>query len=195
MENSKPEPLPTAESELIEKLKFGDSNALCRCIDEYSDYLCALCRKLAGAALSDEDIEELVSDSFVSLWYSRDKLKNQGLRSYIAAICRNKTLDRLRALKIALPLNDDICIRECNEPETELLTAELTEYTRFAVESLPEPDREIFKRHYFLYEKTEEIAVQLGINPSTVRGKLSRGREKLRAYLEEKGFEYENTNF
>lgn len=47
-------------------------------------------------------------------------------------------------------------------PEEGVLTLELRELAREAVDTLGEPDCEIFKRHYFLYQKTEDIAAALG---------------------------------
>ena len=68
---------------------------------------------------------------------------------------------------------------------------ELRKLTRCAVEELPEPERSIFQRHYFLYQKTDEIAEALQLNSATVRTKLTRGREKLRRTLLEGGYRCE----
>ena len=72
--------------------------------------------------------------------------------------------------------------------ESELLQKELRDLAREAVDTMGEPDREIFRRHYFLYQKTEEIAAVLNMNAATVRTRLSRGRERLRAYFNERGY-------
>ena len=63
------------------------------------------------------------------------------------------------------------------------------------MDSLGEPDREIFQRHYFLYQKTADIARALGLKDATVRVKLARGRKRLKDYLEERGFGCEDTHF
>lgn len=183
------------ERKLLEGLKAGDVSALENCMDKYSLYLLAVSAKLDSEVLSREDREEIVSDSFLALWNNRDKLEKANIKSYLAAIVRNKTIDALRAYHVVLPLEDDILILACDDPEAETIKKELTELTKKAVESLPQPDRDIFKRHYFLYEKTGDIAESMGINPATVRTKLSRGRDKVKACLREKGYEYENTSF
>ena len=66
---------------------------------------------------------------------------------------------------------------------------------REAVDSLGEPDSEIFKRHYFLYQKTDEIAAVLDMNAATVRTRLRRGRERLREYFGERGYSCADPNF
>ena len=77
---------------------------------------------------------------------------------------------------------------EVSGVEDELLEQELQTLTREAVASLPEPEHSIFVRHYFLYQKTAEIAVAMDLNASTVRTKLLRGREKLKEFLLERGY-------
>ena len=52
-----------------------------------------------------------------------------------------------------------------------------------AVMSLGEPDNEIFVRYYIFGEKIREIAKATGVNPSTVKTKLSRGKRKLKEIL------------
>ena len=58
-------------------------------------------------------------------------------------------------------------------PEETVELGELRKLTRCAVEELPEPERSIFQRHYFLYQKTDEIAEALQLNSATVRTKAA----------------------
>ncbi len=181
------------EKRLVEKLKEDDTEALSKIMDIYTPYAYTIICNICGTALSSEDIEETLSDCFLCLWENRAKAEAESLKAYIASIARSKALDRLRRLKIVLPLEDNVEILQCQDPEAEVIINELASVTREAVETLAEPDREIFKRHYFLFETSDSIAESMKLNPSTVRTRLSRGRVKLRGYLEEKGYEYENT--
>ena len=58
---------------------------------------------------------------------------------------------------------------------------------RQAVDELPSPDREIFIRRYYLYERVKEIAARLGLPEKTVENRLFRGRRRLRQKLLERG--------
>jgi len=176
------------ERKIIARLKKGDSMALALLIEKYTPYLHALSSNIMGGLVPEEDREEIVSESFISLWYNRDKIRPGKLKAYLTAIARSKAISRLRALKIYEPLEDDLLVSECREAEYALLCAEMAAVVRGAVNSLPEPDREIFKRHYFLYGKTERIAEVLDMNPATVRTKLARGRRRLKNYLTERGY-------
>ena len=60
---------------------------------------------------------------------------------------------------------------------------ERAEAVRAALDTLCAEDREIFYRFYDLCQTSNEIAAAMGMNPATVRTRLSRGRETLRRAL------------
>lgn len=180
------------ENKLAMRLKRGEVAALSEIMDVYTPYLFAIVSNIFGGVLSDEDAEEVVADTFTALWYNRVNIQDSALKPYIAAIARNKAKSRLRTLHIAEPIPDDIPIIDCELPEEQYIVNELCEIARSAVAALPQPDKEIFQRHYFLYQRTEEIANEMGIKSATVRTKLARGRTKLKSYLSKRGYSYEN---
>jgi len=180
------------EKRVLKALRRGDSAALAQIIDQYTPYVFAIANNILSHALPQEDIEEVVSDTFCSLWYSREQVEIGKLKPYLAAIARNSAKGRLRRQRLSEPLEDDLLDLSIPGPEDGVLTLELNAICREAVDSLGEPDTEIFKRRYFLYQKTEEIAAATGMNHATVRSRLSRGRERLKERLEERGYSYEN---
>lgn len=177
------------ERTLLRLLQDGDAAALSEIIGQYTPYLFAIAANIMTPALEQEDVEEVVSDSFVSLWVHRDSVAPGKLKPWLAAVCRNRARDALRAKREDEPLDDDLIeIAAAGDTEESVLRAELTELAREAVDSLVEPDREIFRRHYFLYQKTEDIAAAMHMKSATVRTRLRRGREKLRDYFSERGY-------
>ena len=56
------------------------------------------------------------------------------------------------------------------------------------VAALEPPDREIFLRKYYLMQSSREIAAALDLRVSTVNTRLSRGRDRLRRQLQERGY-------
>lgn len=180
------------KDKLAARLRRGDTAALEEMIELYTPYACAVVENVLGGVLGEEDAEELVADAFTALWYNRANVRDGAIKPYLAAIARNKAKSRLRALRVSEPLEDDIPIAELNLPEEKYILDELADIARRAVESLPEPDCEIFKRHYFLYQRTEDIAAALHLPGATVRTKLARGRKRLKAYLVERGYDYDS---
>ena len=184
------------DARMLRRLRRGDETVLPELIRQYSGYVYAIASNILSHALGEEDIEEVVSDSFLSLWENRERIETEMLKSYLAAITRNKAKSALRKARAEEPLEDDLIqISLPNQPEQKILLSELRDITRAAVDSLGEPDREIFQRYYFLYQKTADIARALGLKDATVRVKLARGRKRLKDYLEERGFCCEDTHY
>lgn len=183
------------ERTLLRELRAGETGALEEIVSLYTPYLCAVASGVMGRALPPEDVEEVVSDSFVALWTRREDIQPGKLRPWLAAVTRRKAIDALRAARADTALEDDLLeLAAPGDTEGEVLRLELGAIAREAVDSLGEPDGEIFRRHYFLFQKTEEIAGILGMNGATVRTKLARGRERLRAYFTERGYNCANPN-
>ena len=83
-----------------------------------------------------------------------------------------------------LPLQEDILeLPGEDSPERSLTRKEEARLVRKAVDSLGEPDREVFLRHYFYAQNVQEISGIMNMNESTVKTKLRRGRSKLKDIL------------
>ena len=176
------------DEKILKMMRRGDPAGLERLMDRYIPYLSTVVWNLLQGSMTPEDGEEVVSDVFCSLWYSRAQVEPGKLKAYLAAIARNAAKSRLRRLKLTEPLEDDLLDLALPGPEEGVLALELKAACREAVDSLGQPDSEIFLRRYFLYQKTGDIAQALGMNAATVRSRLSRGREKLKEHLEERGY-------
>ena len=175
------------EDRLLLRLQGGESEALGELMDHYTPYVAAIVKNIIDPPLGDEDVEEVVSDVFLSLWRNAAQVEAGKLRPWLAAVTRNRAKDKLRALHLTLPLEEDALELTAEGPEAEAVRQEAIRVTREAVDALGEPDRSIFRRYYYLYQKTEDIARDLGLRPSVVRNRLSRGRGKLKAMLTERG--------
>lgn len=180
------------EFEALEGLRHRDSKALEEIMDAYTPYVAAIVKNIIDPPLAAEDVEEVVSDVFLSLWKNASDVESGKLRSWLAAVTRNRAKDRLRSLHLTVPLEDDVVELIAEGPETEAVRQEAIMVTRELVDRLGEPDRSIFRRYYYLYQKTDEIAGSMGLSASVVRNRLSRGREKLKKLLKERGLGYES---
>ena len=182
------------EAVLLSRLKKGDSRALNTIIAQYGPYVQTIAANITIPPLQPEDVEEVASDVFLALWNHAEEVEAGKLKAWLAAVTRNTAKNKLRSLHLTLPLEEDFFILDVPDVEEALLEQELQRLTREAVGTLPEPEREVFVRHYFLYQKTAEIAQALDLNASTVRSKLMRGREKLKEYLNERGYGCEDSD-
>lgn len=155
-------------------------------------YVRTIAANITIPPLQQEDVEEVASDAFLAVWNHAAEIEDGKLKSYLAAVTRNLAKNKLRYLHLSVPLEEEYMILTVPDVEEELLEKDIRRLTRQAVDNLPEPDRSIFMRYYFLYQKTDEIAAALELNSAAVRQRLSRGREKLKKHLEERGYHCED---
>lgn len=168
------------EKKLLSRLKRREEKALNEAIDIYTPYLSTVLYNTVGSSLSKEDIEETISDVFVTLWQNAQAidLEKGTIRSYIAAVARNSALKKLNKQKEFVCL-DDVELSEDDFADK----ASENDFLWKAVMSLGEPDNEIFVRYYKFGEKLKTIAKATGVKLSTVKTKLSRGKNKLKIIL------------
>lgn len=177
--------------DLTARLRQGDSAALEEAIDRYSVYAAKIIAAYGNRALLPEDLEEILSDVFVNLWNSRERLQGE-IKPYLAAIARNAARQRLRQLHPtqALPENWEI-MDPSPQPEQLAQDEERTAALRQAVDALPQEERTLFIRFYYLEQTVDEIAAVTGQNASTLRVRLHRGRKKLKEFLRNRGVCYD----
>lgn len=175
---------PLDDKTLIQKLQKGSAGALEALIRRYTPYVSACAYRVMGQ-LPREELEEAVADTFVELWrHSAELDPERPLRPWLATVCSNKAKNRLRAWSPAAELPQETPApadlqRQAEEKETQ-------ETLWRAVDSLDEPERTLFLRYYYEGEKLKTIAADLGLNLSTAKTKLRRGRLLLREQLQGK---------
>ena len=151
-------------------LRRGDPRGLEELMSRYTPYVAAVAaRVLPGRP---QDWEELTADVFLSAWEHRKALRPEQIRGWLGKVARNRALNRLRASREVLALEE----------------REQAELVRRALGELERPDRELFVRHYYYGQTVARAAEEMGLNPSTAKTRLRRGREKLKEHLRKAGF-------
>ena len=92
-------------------------------------------------------------------------------------------MQKLRERVQVLPLDEDILILDEDSVFDSLEREDQDQLIRKLVYSMPQPDKEIFLRFYYYCQSVSVIANQMQMNPSTIKTKLRRGRERLRTFL------------
>lgn len=184
------------EDQQIIALYFDrDEQAIAATKEKYGGY----CAAVAGNILdAPEDIEEVLSDTWLNTWNSIPPQKPDNFKLYLARITRNLSFDRFRSQsrekrggsQIILALEElSQCIPAPSHPGQALEAKELSAAINAFLSALPRRDRVIFLRRYFYTQSFEEIAAAAGISQGAVRTSLSRTRKKLKHYLEKEGFD------
>lgn len=140
-----------------------------------------------------EDIEEIASDVFLTLWKNQDKLDiNKEMASYIAGVTKNLVLKKQRNIKnkhinidsLEYSLYDNTNLHHQTE-ETEKSSIVLEELMKMKAE-----DRNIFTSYYYYSKGIKEISKMLNIPENKVKSRLFRIRRKMKKELEKRGYSY-----
>lgn len=178
---------PLDDGKLVALAKDGDVAAYERLVALYQ---AVAFRTALVVTRSAAEAEDAAQEAFVKAYYALDRFRvGEPFRPWLLRIVVNEARNSRRAVGrregLALRASQ---FRPSGEaapsPEAAALAAAERERLLAAVESLKESDREIIGLRYFLELTEQETATALGIPPGTVKSRLSRAVDRLRAQME-----------
>lgn len=172
-----------------------NEQAIAAAQEQYGIY----CKSIAASILGNtQDAEECMNDTVLSLWNSIPPNRPRSLRAYMGKIIRNLALNRYRAMQRQKrgSGNMPLLLQELSEVVSDTETVEqalesraLTEAMQDFLRQLPREQRVMFVRRYWYADSLETLAKNFGISENTLSVKLYRIRQKLKLYLQERGFD------
>lgn len=174
---------------LLKGLRKHNQKALEEIMEHYTPLVSTIVFNVSGGCLEKEDIEETVSDIFLTLWKNTEKIQDGKLKSYLCCIAKTRALNKLEAVGSRAILNiDDYDLEDDFSIIAETETNELSKELRKIINEIQEPDREILIRYYYYYQNLSKISSSMNLNRDTVKSKLRRTREKIKIKLMERGY-------
>ena len=177
---------PLDEKQLVARARRGDAQAYEELVRTYQGIAFRTAYLIAGNAA---DAEEAAQDGFVkafgALWRFRFGAPfKPWLLRIVANEARNRRRSAGRRSALALRAAGDVTSGDAApSPEATLLGVERREELVAALNRLPDHDREALACRYLLDLSEAETAAALGVRPGTVKSRLSRALERLRAEL------------
>lgn len=174
------------DEKLIKLIKNHPSKGLSAAIEQYGPLIKTIIVRILGYE-NQPDIEESVSDVFVELWKSIDNFHPEkgNLKNYIISIARHVGINTYRRKLIKyelIPLEENDLEIDI-DLENEISKTINRNIIKETIDSLPQPDKDIFIRRYYLFESIKEIALYVNLNTKAVENKLYRGKLKLKTEL------------
>jgi RNA polymerase sigma factor (sigma-70 family) len=176
------------ETELVELARRGDLRAWETIVRTHQGIAFRTAYLLSGSAA---DAEEAAQDAFVKAYRALGRFRRGApLRPWLLRIVANEARNRRRAAgrREVLALRAAVEVRPGDavpSPEAALLAGESRARLLEAVERLSDEHRDAIACRYLLELSEEETAAALGIRRGTVKSRLARALERLRAELGE----------
>ena len=161
----------------------------------YKTHFAKLVRFSQAYALSKQEAENIVQDTFLYLWEHSEVVESlYDIKAFLFTSVKNRCIDFLRKQTI----NKSQSISSIEESELQLKLFALQKFDENiffepnieltienAIQSLPEKCREIFVLSRFDGLKYKEIASRLNISTNTIEGQISIALKKLREKLKD----------
>lgn len=175
------------DQEIYRRLRQRDPLALEELIHRYSRRLMVLIRRILGGFSTPEDVEETLADVFVIVWYEIEQYDPQRapLATWMWMQAKYAALNRRRELKRR---RDTTPLNETRAPPgmKRALRDRATHWDLHRLlGELPQLERELIYRRYFLQESLQEIAQEVGLTVNAVRNRLWRTRKQLRGLIQQ----------
>ena len=169
----------TEEKRWLRKALDGDNTATEWIYRKHVRYLSALCSRYIT---EDEDIRDVLQESFIKIFTSLDSFKYRGegsLKAWITKITLNETLKFVRN-NSRLPIDSiddkDMNIADGDSMETEDIP---TDVLHQFIRELPDGYRTVFNLYVIDDKSHKEIAQLLGIKENTSASQLHKAKSML----------------
>ena len=179
------------DEEIIELL-FARSEQGIEELDKKYGTLChGIARNIIG---NEQDAEECVNDAYLGVWNEIPPKKPKPLATFLCRILRNIAVNRYylnTAQKRDCFYTESMeelegVLATYESPHGKLEQREISRMIESFLDTLSPENRAIFMRRYWFSQTYAEIAKGLKISEKNVSVRLSRIREKMKKYLNER---------
>ncbi|MFY0255348.1 RNA polymerase sigma factor [Chitinophaga sp. 30R24] len=177
--------------ELYQRIAAGDESAFRRLFALYVPPLQAMATRITGSAAVADD---LVQDTFLKIWISRDQLKEVTQPgAWIKKICFFLAVNYVRRQtirdKVMHTVEYEKTLTSKALPVAEIMDfQQLLNLVNKAVQQLPARQQQIYRLSREQGLSIAEIAEQMGLAISTVKNLLVMALKHIRAFLQKSGY-------
>lgn len=183
------------ETTLLEQIRHGDKKAMKELYCHYSGYLNAVCSRYIAC---DEDVRDVLQESFIKIFSSIDKFSYKGdgsLKAWMSKIAVNESLtllnkkEKLAIVQYESDIPDTIDDNDDDEgPDTGDIPVRAIQAM---IRKLPTGYRTVFNLYVFEGKSHKEIAKMLNLKESSSASQLHRAKALLAKMIQE----YKSTNY
>lgn len=154
-----------------------------------------LCFRLANNILgNNEDSEECVNDTYLSIWNAIPPTKPDNFLAFVCRITRNISLKK-RDFNLAAKRNPNVIVSFSeleeilpdNSISENIESKEIGKLISDFLREQKEESRNVFIRKYWFFDSVSDIAARYSFSESKVKSMLHHTRKKLKRYLKKEG--------
>lgn len=173
---------PSDDLELLEAWRAGDERAGSQLFERHFE---AMYRFFRGKI--EDDVEDMVQQTFLTCVRNRDAFRgDSSFRTYLFRVAKSRLYDALRKrTRAGTPVS--MCTMEDlrTSPSTWVARGQDLRLLHVALERLPLELQLAVELFYFEDQSASQVAEILEIPEGTVRSRVRRAVEQLRAFIEE----------
>lgn len=179
------------ESNLIKNYIQDNQLNIEKVIINYTPYIYTIIKN-KNSDLSNEDIEEIVSDVFLAVWKNQSRLDiNKEISTYLVGIAKNLYNKKIRNKKNIVNIeNYKNNLFDTESIDIKIENTEKENLIFMLVNNMKQEDKDIFILYYYNAKSIKDIANILNITENKIKSRLFRIRRKIKRGLEKRGYSY-----
>lgn len=181
---------------ILQRIAEGDKVAVKECIDTYGGLIWSIARKMLN---SNGDIEDVVQESFISLWKSADRF-DPALASettFVAMIARRRAIEKVRSAARSADVRslDELQLDPEERSDKKLLVSIEAQDAARAFNVLKPEQRQVLQLSILQGMSQTEISDATGMPLGTVKTHARRGLIELRKAVGVEENEYRRAQY
>ncbi|MCZ4222632.1 RNA polymerase sigma factor [Pedobacter rhodius] len=173
-------------NEILIRVREGDSTAFQIVYNHYSLRLYNFAYRFLK---SKELSEEIVQETFITLWTTRERLDEKyKMGSYLITVAKRLALNVLRHQYIsdnAFEKISKVAVKSNNDTENYVFYNDLSNYAELMVKKLPDKQQEAFRLSRFHGLSHEQIAKKMQVSENTIKNHIAAALKTLRLRLKD----------
>lgn len=172
-----------SDAELLSAWQAGDRDAGNTLVDRH---FAAITRFFRNKVCSEDDVAELVGQTFLGCTTGKDRYRGDAnVRQFLFAIAHNVLRKYIRGRYKRQSEHVDfaaVCVQDIEPASLSSIIAHKREAQSLvqALREIPVEDQVVLELMYFEGLSGSELAGVLGLPEGTIRGRLARGKQRLR---------------
>ena len=180
------------KKEILKDYLVNDRLDIDKILDNFYGYVYIIVKNGVSTYITDEDIEEIISDVFVAIWKNSYKLPNTiDIKAYLTGIAKNVIRNKYRKTKLNFSISDyEEKLIDSINIENNAEESEQNAIIKNTLKTLKEEEYNIFIMFYYGGKTIKEIAEKIECSNGKVKVTLHRVRKIIKKNLEDGGYGY-----